>query len=136
MAGKRTPPDQPTSISRIDERVKRLERRLHAQVDNRRFLVLFSFSGPLVEDVASPKLRPIHPVEFELITFDLVEPGTGDVEVELLLDGALARTVTIPDDFYETAEALAVPRGSVLQANVSAPNSAEDLSICGVPRFL
>lgn len=138
MPANNVPPEVDRIIVGLERRIARLERELGATVDHRLLPALFTFDDLILEFVESPRWRPIYPVELDLITPELGTLGAGDFVVELHLDGALARELTIPDGehYSQDANPLVVPAGSYLTAIVTTAGGASDLTIGAIPKLL
>lgn len=139
MSRDRQIPTNDAVIRSLSERVRKLEAQLSQVIDSRRTPLLFSFAGPLEEDVESPPLRPIHPTQIDLIVPQvLVAPSGDDLIVDLKLNGTVVRTLTVLDgEFYvEDAVPFVVPMGYKLTATVTQASGAESLSIQLIPKLL
>jgi hypothetical protein len=131
MPSGRQVPHPNTTTRDHEQRVSALERKRMASIDARRDPFIFSFSGPLEDDVPSPKMRMHNPCVLTLITADLTVAGSGDVIFDLKRGSTVIITVTIPSGELSTVEAepLYLGRDALLSAVVTQSSGAEDLGI-------
>lgn len=118
-------PSQERSQGNKEARISAAERARRAFVDQRARETWVSFGSALIDDDESPPLDFGYPVEIVLMKPRVIEVPTGDdLTIDVIVNGGVARTLTVLDGEEYSEDANVLPLAAGLYATFKVTNAA------------